>query len=87
MCRQCLHKPIFIPKIDLDLQNQIRNDMGELYEKAKAEQMKEGNIITKKLVRFTYGNTFELAPDTDSIRIWKMQFSLNDGKENIGRYI
>ena len=49
--------------------------------------MKEGNIITKKLVRFTYGNTFELAPDTDSIRIWKMQFSLNDGKENIGRYI
>ena len=57
--------------------------------------IKEGDYITKRLVRFTYGNTHEevaypQAKDgSGKSNRWIMQLSINvgDGKEHVSKYI
>ena len=66
--------------------------MGEHFEKAKNAQMKQGNYITaKQFVRFTYGNTWEEVGHPKNPKQicerWSMQFSINDGKEIVEKYI
>ena len=64
-----------------------------MYEKAKAQLIKEGNYISTRLVRFTYGNTWAEVPKPGTkyghklSNSWSMQLSINDGKENVGKYI
>ena len=87
-------KNIYIPKVDLKLQAKIEKELGPVYAKAKAELIKEGNYFNgTRLVRFTYGNTWAeiKKPGVKSghklTNSWSMQLSINDGKENVGKYV
>ena len=63
------------------------------FEKAKAQLIASGDYCTKRLVRFTYGNTHEevdypQAKDgSGKSNRWTMALSINDGKENVGKYV
>ena len=64
-----------------------------MYEETKAELVASGNYNTKRLIRFTYGNThkevdYPQARDgSGKSNEWIMNLSINDGKENVGKYI
>jgi len=60
---------------------------------AKKQLIKTGDYNTKRLVRFTYGNTHkvidypEAKDGSGKSNKWTMELSINDGKENVGKYI
>lgn len=67
--------------------------MGPTYEETKNDLIKEGKYFARQFVRFTYGNTWEVvdfpqAKDgSGKINRWTMELSINDGQENVGKYI
>jgi len=92
MCRASFSEPIFVPVVDTRYMNTIRDEMGPVYEEQKEHLIREGKFITTRMVRFTYGNTWEDVPhprfpDTKRSNKWSMQLSINDGSECIGRFV
>ena len=93
MCRASFTKPIYIPRVDLKLQDEIKEKLGQEYESAKAKLIREGKYVTTRMVRFTYGNTWELVDYPEArdgsgkSNKWTMQLSINDGNENVSKYI
>ena len=62
MCRASFVDPIFIPEVDVKLQQQIKRELGPRFETEKALAIKEGRYVNGSIVRFTYGNTWEDVP-------------------------
>ena len=93
MCRGSFSRPIFVPVVDKKLQAIIAKELPKEYSETKAELIASGNYNTHRLVRFTYGNTYEYvdypqAKDgSGKSNKWTMELSINDGKENVGKYI
>ena len=93
MCRGSFSSPIFVPVVDKKLQAIIAKELPKEYNVTKAELIASGNYNTSRLVRFTYGNTYEYvdypqAKDgSGKSNKWTMELSINDGKENVGKYV
>lgn len=62
MCRASFVDPVFIPEVDVKLQQLIKKEMGPKFEEAKKIAIKEERYVKGKIVRFTYGNTWEDVP-------------------------
>ena len=62
MCRASFSEPIFVPQVDKRYMKKIMDEMGPVYEEQKEHLVREGKYITTRLVRFTYGNTWEDVP-------------------------
>ena len=84
---------MFIPVVDKVLQEKIRKEMGAEYEAAKKQLVASGDYNTKRLIRFTYGNTHAKVPypqardGSGQSNRWTMELSINDGKESVGKYV
>lgn len=60
MCRAQFSQ-FFIPTVDKELQRQIQREMGQQFEERKSELIAAGEWLRNKyIVKFMYGNTYEL---------------------------
>ena len=96
MCRAHFDK-LYIPMIDKDLQLEIAEKMGHLFEERKAELEQAGEWLgLKQLLKFSYGNTHEIVknpkparsnPKKKNSHRWCMFISINNSPEETTKYI
>ena len=96
MCRSHFDKH-FVPQVDADLQQEIAEKMGHLFEERKQELQAAGDWLgLKRLVKFSFGNTHEEVEnpkpsrsrkDVKNTHRWCMFLVLNGSNTETGKYI
>ena len=96
MCRAHFDRN-FVPVIDKEMQNQIKQELSEEFEARKQEMIADGLWTgNKTFLRFCFGNTHEDVanpkpsrsdPKMKNSHRWAMFMSLNDNIEETGKYI